>query len=382
MFSAGRFEGKRTPAIKIAGIRGILERNFYEILGISHTAQAEEIKRAYRVLARKYHPDANNPDASETLFRKVSEAYSTLSSSERRAKYNESLGIPTAGEGDSQFDSKHRIQGHVFDQESVGKQRSVNSPVNNNKVSKEQNKKSTGRAKRFDGTTSARMSMPPPSSDKHDDDSLLGKITRAFSGIRSAPEIDKKSTSSRQREVDLRGDRVYHFSIDGLESMVGTMRDLALKGEGDPRLVKVRIPAGVSDQDILKVKVQIDGEEESLPIRVSIVPHEYVLREGKDVILRVPLTFSESLQGVELDLPAFGANVKVKIPPMWDVKKRLRVAGKGVCRGEDGESGDLYVEVVLVPPDRDPPGVNEIAVALNEAYLKNPRQSFPKKFSS
>ncbi len=355
-----------------------LEQNYYEILGIEPSSELDEIKRAYRALARKYHPDGNNPNASELLFRQVSEAYSTLSSAERRERYDATLGIDLYGRTP---EDKKKTRAYVFAAEEEAPEGGIPEYQRSGKSSG----KTSGRfSKRPDGKSSAAHESD---FEQEDDDGILSKLTRAFTGTRASasegrPEKapSEASTGSHKRDdLDLRGDRVYNFTIDAFESLQGTSRELALRSQDMPRMLRVKIPAGVCDGDILRVKVLDEGEERSVPIRVTIAPHEFVEREGRDIVLKMPLTFGEALNGVELEIPTLTAPVKVRVPPLWDVRKRLRVKGRGISR-EGGEPGDLYVELQIVSPDEDPPQVRQIATALDGAYALHPRNRFPKKF--
>ena len=318
-----------------------MSEDFYNILGLERSASGDEIKHAYRSLARKFHPDAQNPNASETLFRKVSEAYSVLSSSDRREKYDETLGIqsgPSAHIGDTRR--------HVFE-----------------KMDAEPTKKQTENP----------SSVSPPNKDK--ESGILARITRL---------LNLKSLDSKDDEDgavgDIRGERIYKFSIDGLESLTGTSRELALRSENDrPRMLRVKIPSGICDGDALRVNNEAEGEE--YLIKVSIVPHEFVIRDGRDIVLRLPITMGEALSGVNLDIPLPLGTTPVSIPPQWDVKKRIKLKGRGIIRDDNVPAGDLYLELVLISPDLKIPQVEQVSTLLSEGYSVSPRARFPKDFS-
>ena len=314
-----------------------MAEDFYNILGLQRSASADEIKHAYRSLARKYHPDAQNPTASETLFRKVSEAYSVLSSAERREKYNETLGIQSGASADIEQTRKN-----VFE-----------------KVDSE--------------PTVKKSKTPPLPPQPFKDSGILARLTRMLS--RKAEDSEEEVSVSG----DIRGERIYKFSIDGLESLTGTSRDLALKGEnGRPKMLRVKIPAGSCDGDTLRVNNEAEGEE--YLIKVSIVPHEFVIREGRDIVFRMPLTLGEGLTGVNLEIPLLLGSTPISIPPKWDIKKRIRLKGRGILRDDNLTTGDLYIELVLVPPDLEIPQVEQIAKLLDEGYSASPRARFPKDF--
>jgi DnaJ-class molecular chaperone len=315
-------------------------KTHYDILGVRPTASIAEIRKSYRLLARKYHPDGSSDQSSEAMFHKVSEAYSVLSNEARRTDYDKAIGVGIKGSPSKSSKSFVFERGfNPNESETDDSSESVSEQVSHDK----QKKKS--------------------------DSSVLERVTKLFTrpGQKETP----------QRAEDLRGERYYHFTIDALESIAGTFRELAIREGGTPRVLKVRIPPGVGDEEMLRVKVSKEGEpEEKLPVKVSIAPHEFVEREGLNVIYKVPITFAEALAGVDLELPTSDEPVKVKIPPRWDIEKRLRARGRGLRRGD--QLGDLYIELVVIPPDLEVPGAREIEKALAEAYSVSPRVRFPK----
>ena len=318
-----------------------MSEDLYNILGLERSASGDQIKRAYRTLARKYHPDAQNPNASETLFRKVSEAYSVLSSAKRREKYDETLGISPGNSG-----SSAKSRNHVFEKMDAEPQTKQPEPA----------------------------PIPPQ---PYKDSGIFGRITKLLSKKNEEPDFEPEIGETG----DIRGGRVYNFSIDGLESLTGTSRELALRSENDrPRMLRVKIPSGSCDGDLLRVNNE--EEDEEYLIKVSVTPNEFVCREGRDIILRLPITMGESLTGVDLVVPLQLGTTPLSIPPKWDVKKRIRLKGRGIVRDDDQPAGDLYIELVIVSPDLAIPQVEQIATLLDEGYSSNPRVRFPKDFSS
>lgn len=313
-----------------------MSENLYTILGLERSATAEEIKQAYRTLARKYHPDAQNPNASETLFRKISEAYSVLSSKDRRGNYDDSL-PPIV----SNIEKKRN---QIFkEMDAVAQVKPKEAPL-------------------------------PQEIQPNKESGIMGKLTKILK-IRE----DDSSTEFKSSDHNLRGERIYKFCIDALESLTGTTRELALKGDNNhPRMLKVKIPARTCDGDHLRVRNELENEE--YLINITITPHEYVSREGSDIILKIPITIGEALEGVTLQLPLLSGTIPLSIPANWDVKKRIRLKGKGVERSDPSASGDLYVELRIINPDREIPQVGQISKLIDEGYSVSPRAKFPKDF--
>jgi len=354
---------------------------FYEILGVHPQASAEEIKHAYRLLARKYHPDANNPHASETLFRKVSEAYSTLSSAKRRLKYDEQLGIAPQGEftrktatsifDRPEIDPNHERPNH----EVTGEAKSEKKPSGSHQREREAAEKEATRKAIARKETGLFDRLGRILGQKRNDVPL-----RECEGETKRQNESPQGFNRGSKSEDLRGERFFHFTIDGLESMMGTTREIAIKSDSTPRLLRVRVPPGSCDGDKLKVHTTEDGDAVTYTVKISIVPHEYVSRDGRDVLLRVPLTMGETLGGVELQVPTFESQAVVTVPPGWDIRKKMRLKGLGVRRGDSGGEGDLYLEFFIVPPDRKVPQAEHLAKLLDESYSAQPRAHFPKNF--
>src|SRR5262249_7064181 len=163
-------------------------------------------------------------------------------------------------------------------------------------------------------------------------------------------------------------------------SIQGTKREVALNGPDGPVMLTVRIPPEVSDNELIEVRCPIPeiGSYENIRARIRITPHQFVERDGNDVIVKVPITISEALHGIEVEIPAIGTSARVKLPPCCGDGKRLRLKGQGLHN--DRGQGDLYVCPMIIPPMTVDDASKVAAKAIDRFYTGDVRRDLPKKF--
>jgi len=286
------------------------KRDYYEVLGVSRSATAEEIKRAYRRLAKQYHPDQNRSDAeAERKFVEVQEAYGVLSDEDKRARYDRfgHVGIhPRHGGGPGagdpiDFDNMRE----VFDFSFFG-------------------------GDRHGGIGSIF-------------DELLGRGSRART--RSSPPPGR--------------DLEHAVSLSFEEAAHGKQVDLRL-GESNGRAgetITVRIPPGVADGQRIRVRGKGRlgrgiGPAGDLYVVCHVRPHAWFRREGDNVLLDVPITPAEAALGARIDLPTLWGTRTVSVPPGTPSGRKLRLAGLGVARKGGNARGDQFVVIRVTPPAR------------------------------
>jgi len=237
----------------------------YKILGLSAGATEQEIKAAYRRLARTHHPDSNPSEDSQQIFREITEAYGILSDERRRALFD-----ATHGKKPKTKPQAHGTFGTVKDSGSESASRQTADAGGQSRLFQSGRKRA--------GSSTAVLK------------DLLGGFV--------------KGTRSSKKKLDPRGERVYQFTIDALESIRGAERELALNEGETPRVIRVKIPPGVQPGQI--VKVAVAELEEPLRIKILINPHPYLERDGADITVLVPVTLKEYLLGTETDVPVPG----------------------------------------------------------------------------
>jgi curved DNA-binding protein len=296
-------------------------RDLYAVLGVDRSSSHEEIQKVYKKLARKHHPDLNPGDReSEERFKEIASAYRVLSDPERRALYDE-FGEISLSAG--------------FDPEEARKLR---------------NEFGQG----FGFATAGEW----PDADQFGDiDDLLGRI---FGSGRAAGGADPRDSATRLRGHDLEAD----LQLDFLEAARGVEKQLTLQrpgpdGDLHSETVKVRIPPGVDAEGRLRIPGKggagrAGAEPGDLWVRVHVRPHPVFRREGRNLIVDLPVHFREALLGARIEVPTLDGRSILTIPPGTQGGTRLRLRGKGIPASASRPDGDLFVRVqIRVPLDVD-----------------------------
>jgi curved DNA-binding protein len=304
-------------------------QDYYEALGVPRDASEEDIRRAYRKLARQYHPDVNKEPGAEDRFKEVSEAYEVLRDSEKRQQYdrfgrNWKAGQDVSGAGD--FEEFMRRRGGA---------RSSGGPNA--------------------GQGGYRVEFGDDGGDFSEFfEGLFGGRGR---GRRSGGFDRFDGFSMPQREA------VLDLSLE--EAASGGRRRLSLQGEGE---VEVDIPRGVSDGDRLRV-----GDD--LILRIRIRPHKRFRVKGRDLHLDLPVSPWEAALGAEVDVPTLNGRARLKVPPGSSSGRKLRLRGEGLP-DPTGGSGDLYATVKIVVPKKLSKKERELFEKLRDASKFNPREDW------
>jgi len=261
-------------------------KDYYQILGVRRNADPDEIKLAYRKLARKYHPDVSDEKNAEDRFKEVAEAYEVLRDADKRAAYD-------------QLGRDYR--------------------------SGQQFRPPPDWAQRFGQTNSRRASDLHGFSDFFS--SLFGGA--GFGGEGAQPEVDAGN-----------------LDITVEEMFTGTKRRVTLHEGGHPRQVDVQIPSGVSDGQSLRVSGI--GGRQSLIFRIKVRPHSLYSVSGKDVQIELPLAPWEAALGARVTVPTLGGSVDLTVPAGAQAGQKLRLRGRGIPGSPSGDQ--FVVIKVLTPP--------------------------------
>ncbi|MGC3998773.1 MAG: DnaJ C-terminal domain-containing protein [Anaeromyxobacter sp.] len=318
------------------------EHDLYDILGVSRTATPDEVKRAYRKLARKYHPDVNPGNkAAEEKFKEVTAAFEVLSDEKRRKLYDE-FGPDALRSG---FDEKRAEEYRRWKRRPGGAGGEV--PFDLGGFSTVD----VGQYGSFDFGSIF--------------DSLFGG--GAARGARHGRAHGPAAAQGAHAEAEV--------SIDLKDAVLGAERDLRYDG----RTLRVKIPAGVTDGAQIRLAGQgapggHGGRAGDLYLTVKLREHPQVRREGRDLYLDLPLTVPEAVAGAEVQLPTFEGPVRLRVPAGARSGTRLRLRGKGMPDLKGGSRGDLYAVVQLVLPESSD-ALKDAVKALEGLYKGDPRAS-------
>ena len=328
------------------------KRDFYDVLGVSRTASGDDVKKAYRRLAMKYHPDRNKDDAdAEAKFKEAKEAYEVLSDADRRATYDQfgHEGLRGAGQGGGGFGAEgfSDIFGDVFGDIFGGGRRGRSQVFRGADLGYEL-RLDLERAVSGDSVT---IEVP----------SQVSCDTCGGSGAAKGSEPVKCSTCSGAGQVRVQQG---FFSIQqtcpACKGVGTVIADPCQTCNGRGRVAKtkklsVKVPAGVDDGD----RIRLAGEGEAgrnggppgdLYVEIRVTPHKIFEREGPDLSCEVPVSIATAALGGDVEMPTLDGHVSLKVPAGTQSGKVFRLRGKGVTTVREPHKGDLFVRVVVETP--------------------------------
>ncbi len=344
------------------------KRDYYEVLGLARSAQAEELKKAYRKLAIQHHPDKNPGDKkSEELFKELSEAYEVLSDPQKRQMYDQ-FGHAAAGQGgpggfggfESAFggSSINDIFGDIFG-DLFGAQQG-----------------GRGRAAGGSGRRRGR-----PGSDLRTtlditfEEAAFGAekvitvpknvVCETCEGQGAKPGTEVKTCGQCGGRGEVSFQQGFFAISRPCPACTGQGQTIphpceSCRGTGQTKKrsqIAVKIPGGVDTGQRLKLTGEGEagergGEAGDLYVVMNILPHDFFTRDEADVICEVPITFTQAALGTELEVPTLEGKVKLKIPAGTQSHKILRMKNKGLARLGSYGRGDQLVRVIVEIPSK------------------------------
>jgi curved DNA-binding protein len=292
-----------------------MAQDYYETLGVGRTATAEEIQKAYRNLARKYHPDKNPDDASaKKKFQEVQSAFDVLNDAEKRKLYDQygnnyeafSGGVPPGG-GPNKWTYSTGPQTYPFD-------------LND----------------------------------------LFGGGAEGSAGAGGFADMFKqfgRGAGTRRRPQPQRGaDLKHELTVPFATAVLGGQAALSIqRHDGKLETIHLKIPVGIDDGKRIRLRGQGEpGSGDAPPgdilVTVRVSAHPFFRRTGKRLDVRVPVTLAEAVRGAKIDVPTPQGTISLSIPPGTSSGKRLRIKGHGV-RPPNQTPGDLFAEMQIVLPE-------------------------------
>ena len=339
------------------------KRDYYEVLGIQKGASEDEIKKAYKKLARKYHPDMNPGDKeAEEKFKEVNEANEVLSDPEKKARYDQfgfagvdpNYGAGAGGGaygGGFDFGDLGDIFGSFFGGGFGGQRRNPNAPQRGESIRASVSISFTEAAFGCEKSVTIERSEQCPT--------CKGSGCAPGTTPEVCPDCHGSGTVQTRRQTPMGV-----FASNGpCRKCGGTGRLIHqpcsdCRGSGavrKRRTIKVNIPAGIDHGQTISLRGQggagkNGGPAGDLLITVMVQPHEIFRRDGVDVFCEAPITFTQAVLGAELEIPTIDGKVKYSIPEGTQTSTVFRLKGKGIPVLNGRGRGDQYVTVVIETP--------------------------------
>ena len=327
------------------------QKDYYEVLGVARNATDDQIKTAYRKLARKFHPDVNKAHDAADKFKEATAAYDVLSDAQKRAQYDQfgfagprAAGGPGGGQSYNWQGGGQGGQGMPFDFADIF---------------------GGGGGSGFSG-----MGL----------DEILGSLRGGGRGGA------RRGGRGRQAPPERGPDQEHPVTLDFMTAIKGGTTRLNVSsqtpdGRTHREALDVKIPAGVGEGS--KIRLRGKGAEGSggagdLYIVIHIAAHPYFRREGNDILVDVPVSLTEAALGAKVDVPTIDGMTTVVNPPGTSSSRRLRLRGKGVA-GTSGERGDQYVGLQIVSPPAISPEGQELLRKFQAHEKFDPRGDVPWK---
>jgi DnaJ-class molecular chaperone len=329
------------------------KRKYYDVLGVPEGASDDQVRSAYRRLARQYHPDLNPGNKqAEQKFKEINEAYEVLSDPEKRKAYDRfgEEGVrmhagagagPGAGPGGGPGGFRYTWsgEGSPFDDVAFEAFGGGSGPTDASAIFEE----------------------------------LFSRIGGAHGrrGRRVRPE------ALRGQDVETAITLPFDQAVRGAASTITVQRP-GPDGSVHPERLEVRIPPGVRDGQRLRLRGRGgpgmgDGPAGDLYLLIHVLPHDYFRREGRDVYIDVPISLAEAALGATVEVPTVHGRTSVRIPPGTAGGARLRLKGQGIAEGSGGARGDQYCVIRIVPPKRLTPQQKKLLEELRTLDTDDPR---------
>lgn len=369
-----------------------MARDYYQVLGVARGAALADIKKAYRKLARKYHPDLNPGDkTAEARFKDIQEAYAVLSDAKKRAQYDQfgDLGGTSAGPGPGPgAPGGGGFEGFDFSDYGSSTFRDFFENIF-----------------RGGGVRGPEAAAGGPERGEDLQYAMTLDFEDAIRGVQSRIRVNRQAAcaacdgsgrvaAGRRRACPACGGSGRGSVQRGFMRFAGACPACGGTGQapGEPcgacggrgsvpksEVINVRIPAGVDNGSRVRVPGRGNAGRDGGPpgdlyIVIEVAPHAVFKREGADISIRVPITVPEATLGAKIEVPTLWGRTAIRIPPGTKSGQKFRIREQGApAAGRKGGRGDEFAEVFIVPPPHDNERVRELMRELEGLSGSNPR---------
>lgn len=343
-------------------------QDYYEVLGIKKGASTDEIKKAYRRLARKYHPDLNPGDmAAEKRFKEINEAYEVLSDSKKRAEYDQF--------GKAAFEGMHGFEGFRTQDfgAGFGGAEDIFADLFGRFRHEETALRGNDLATRFDITL---------------EEAYQG-VTKPITLTREIPCKSCRGTGAESSQTcsqckgagSIRQSRGLFRLSQPCPACRGSGQKItkacqSCRGSGNvvaTETIKVKIPPGADTGSKVRLRGMggagiKGGPAGDLFIELSVRPHSMFKREGNNIYVDVPVTITEAVLGGKINVPTLDGNVTMTLPPGTDSGKKFKLKGKGIPNRKTGIKGDEFAVIKIVVPKKVSSKTKDALEEIEKAY--------------
>ncbi len=344
------------------------KRDYYEVLGLSKSASDDEIKKAYRSLAKKYHPDINKAPDAEAKFKEVNEAYEVLSDSDKKAKYDQfghagvdpsynpyGGGAGAGGFGGFDMGDLGDIFGSMFGGGfggfGGGARQNPNGPKRGETLKIPLTISFEDAA--FGVSKTIELTRMAECGECHGSGAASGTHAETCSVCHGTGQV----TSAQRTAFGVFQSTHACSACDGKGKVIKTPCPTCM-GNGRVRKkekITVKIPAGIDDGQSISLSGMGNcglngGPSGDLYVTVSVKPHNIFRRDGRDIYCDIPVTYSDLLLGNKIKVPTLEGEVEYDLPESTQTHTRFRLAGKGIVNVGGRSKGDLYFRVMVDVP--------------------------------
>jgi len=333
-------------------------KDYYKTLGLRNSASNEELKRSYRILARRYHPDINNNKGTEEKFREIQEAYQTLADPEKRKLYD----ITAEAFERSKFNQRLKGYANAY--------KGTNAQQQQTSTTQTQTARKSPKPAKTTPTLSAWENITDDLGKLKDGAAKFGSIvsTEAQKYYKPISRLFRKNPGIKLSIIEV--------SVTVEESLRGAKKTVEIIEPEGSRKVSVTIPRGVRDGSVLRLRNKANTKED-LVIVFRLASHPFLSIKPKGLIMEVPITLEEALYGAQIKVPGLNDAILVKVPEASQSGAELRVSEQGIP-GKEGRRGDLFVRfLVMVPPEPNAATLKDKITELGAFYGGDIRAGMP-----